>query len=148
MRKSIEPNINSKINSLKEQFSKIAHASEMIYREIIRWGETPPPFQEEWRSEDNRVTGCQSLMYLHTECRGGKMHFWAASDALISSGLAAILISVYQGESPEEILKSPPTFLEEIGIPKALSPGRANGLASLYIKIKQACLHSLISTVN
>ena len=67
----------------------------------------------------------------------GNLTFSAHSDALISAGLAAILIDFYNGATPEEILSTPPTFLKKLGIISSLSPGRANGLASLYHRIHQ-----------
>lgn len=117
---------------------------EMIYQKIIEWGKKLPPFNPEWKNEENLVSGCQSLMYLHAETQEGKIYFYAASDALISAGLAALLIEAYNGETPETVLTSPPLFLDSIGIPASLTPGRANGLASLYLKMKQEALKFLI----
>ena len=76
-------------------------------------------------------------MYLYTNSSEGKIVFQGSSDALISQGLAALLIRIYSGESPETILKCPPNFLEELGIPASLSPNRANGLYSLHLRMKQ-----------
>ena len=128
----------------------IAHFSslpsrEALYGEIMSWGKKLSPFDPAWRIENNRVTGCQSVMYLYSHLEGSQVFFHAASDALISAGLAALLIEVYSGEPPESILLSPPQFLEDLGIPSVLTPGRANGLASLYLKMKQQALHHLVS---
>ncbi len=113
---------------------------EALYRKIIAWGKKLPPFDPEWKVESNLVPGCQSLMYLHTRFEEGKLYFAAHSDALISAGLASLLISFYNESTPEEILVNPPTFLKEYGIVSSLTPGRANGLASLYLRIKQSAL--------
>ncbi|MCC5832493.1 MAG: SufE family protein [Chlamydiales bacterium] len=130
--------------NIKESFSNCATPEE-VYQKIIEWGERLPPFQTEWKREENVVHGCQSVMYLHAELRDREIFFAAASDALISAGLAAILIEAYNGTDPETVLKEPPTFLEELGIPASLTPGRANGLASLYLKMKQEALKLLLS---
>ena len=90
------------------------------------------------------VKGCQSTMYLYSQLIDGKVHFQSHTDALISAGLAALLLSVYNDESPHTILACPPRFLEEIGIGGILSPGRSNGLASLFQRMKQDALNFLI----
>lgn len=110
----------------------------------MEWGKQLPSFQAEWKVEKNLVPGCQSVMYLHAAFKEGKIYFAAASDALISAGLAAIMIEAYSGLEPEAILKTPPTFLDELGIPASLTPGRANGLASLFLKMKQEALSFLL----
>lgn len=133
-----------KIEILKARFSSLP-SREALYQEIMEWGKKLPPFEPAWKIESNRVTGCQSLMYLHSRLEENRVYFSAASDALISAGLAALLIEIYSEEPPETILLSPPTFLEDLGIPAALTPGRANGLASLYLKMKQEALAYLIA---
>lgn len=95
--------------------------------------------------EENSVQGCQSLLYLHTEKEQKILHFHAYSDALISSGLAALLIFLYSGESAEQIIQNPPKVLEKIGIPLALTPSRANGLASLYVKMRKEAIYVMLS---
>lgn len=102
-----------------------------------------PPFDPSLKTEENRVEGCQSLMYLDTSFRDAKVFFTADSDALISKGLAAMLIFVYSGEPPEAILEHLPTFLAELGIQNALSPGRSNGFLSLYLKMRFAATKNL-----
>ncbi|MBI3900710.1 MAG: SufE family protein [Chlamydiia bacterium] len=135
--------MHHKISRLKALFSALP-SREALYQKIMELGKDLPPFQEAWKTEANRVIGCQSLMYLHSELREGKVYFYAASDALISAGLAALLLAVYSEEPPESILVCPPQFLEELGIPSALTPGRANGLSSLYLKMKQEALSFLL----
>jgi cysteine desulfuration protein SufE len=133
----------AKIDSLKTHFSNLPNR-EALYQKIIDWGKKLEPFDPLWKVENNRVSGCQSLMYLYTKYENYRVFFYAASDALISAGLAAILIEVYNEEAPEAVLLHPPLFLQELGIPDALTPGRANGLASLYLKMKQEALKFLV----
>jgi len=135
--------IANKIENLKIHFSSLP-SREILYQKIMEWGKKLPSFKPEWKSEENLVAGCQSLMYLYSSYKNGNVHFYASSDAFISTGLAALLIEIYSGEPPDTILITPPTFLEELGIPSALTPGRANGLASLYLKMKQEAIRYLV----
>ena len=134
--------IPNKIGQLKSHFSSL-DSKEALYQEIMSWGKKLLFFDPLWKKEENRVIGCQSLMYLHSTFEEGNIIFYATSDALVSAGLAALLIAVYSGEPPEQILITPPAFLDELGISSALSPGRANGLASLYFKMKQEAVKYL-----
>ena len=72
------------------------------------------------------------------------MNFEAEADALISAGLAALLIRAYNGETPEVVLKCPPSFIEELGINASLTPSRSNGLYSLHLQMKQEALRLLM----
>lgn len=132
-----------KIEALKLQFA-LLNSREALYQQIMEWGKRLPPFNPAWKMEENRVAGCQSTMYLYAHFENSKLYFYADSDALISAGLASLLIAAYSGEPAETILLTPPTFLEELGIPSALTPGRANGLASLYLKMKQDAVRFLL----
>lgn len=96
----------------------------------------------------NLVSGCQSIMYLKSSLQNGKMFFEADSNALISAGLAFLLIFVYSGESPETILLKPPQFLEEMGIYSSLSLNRANGLMNIFLKMKQDAVKALTKANN
>ncbi|MBP9841460.1 MAG: SufE family protein [Simkaniaceae bacterium] len=131
--------IEEKIEWLKNQFSSLKTAEEK-YQYLILLGSQLPPFPKEEEIEANRVLGCQSLMYLSTTCKDGLIFFNASSDALISRGLAALLISVYSGMPSKVILTHTPSFLHELGIFASLTPSRSNGLMSLHLKMKQLSL--------
>jgi len=92
----------------------------------------------------NLVAGCQSEVFLCTTLVEEKIFFECYSEALISSGLVALLFFIYQGENPDIILTCPPTCFEQMGIHASLTPGRANGLASIYLRMKQDTLHLLL----
>jgi cysteine desulfuration protein SufE len=131
-----------KQNTIKKLFSE-CKSKEQIYQKIIEIGKNEPQLSPEFKIPENEVPGCQSLMYLHAYYENGNVYFKADSEALISFGLAALLIRVYSGETPEAILTCPPNYLEEIGISSSLSPNRANGLYQIHLKMKQKALQYL-----
>lgn len=118
-------------------------SEEAKYETIIEWGRKRKPFPEAYKTNANLVSGCQSQLFLHSSLIDGKLAFEIESDALISAGLAVLLIKVYGGESPEAVLKCPPDYLEEIGIGASLTPNRANGLYSLHLRMQQDALRLL-----
>jgi cysteine desulfuration protein SufE len=131
--------------ALEEKFAKIPD-SKGRYDFIIELGrELKKASRQEIASPDNLVYGCQSEVYLTSRIEDGKIFFEIYSEALISAGLAALLLSIYQGETPETLLTCPPDCLERMGIHASLSPGRSNGLASMHLKMKQEALRHLIT---
>lgn len=134
----------AKQRQVKQLFDGLT-SPQQKYEKIIELGRALPSYPTEFKTPERLVKGCQSEMYLHTTILNGKVQFQAHSEALISAGLAALLLAVYSDESPETILTSPPKFLEELGILGSLSPGRANGLASLYQRMKQDALKLLVN---
>lgn len=137
-------NFLEKQSFLQQDFLNCASHEER-YQKIMAWGKKLLPFEPDWKTTDSLVAGCQSIMHLHASLQEGLVYFAAASDALISAGLASLLIFIYNGETPETILKNPPTFLETMGITSGLTPSRTNGLAGLYLKMRQEALKLLIA---
>ena len=133
-----------KQNKLKSIFSACP-SEESRYEKIIEFGRQQIPLMPNEKTAVNIVKGCQSTMYLTSKLLDGLVFFQSESDALISSGLAAILIFVYNGETPETILKCPPNYLEELKIGASLTPNRANGLYSIHLRMKQDALKWIIS---
>ena len=142
------PTFNSCLAKQKQMVEAFASCPtpDQKYAKIIAMGRTLSPYPKVFMTDDSSVKGCQSTMYLHAECKAGKMQFIAHSEALISAGLAALLLSVYHDEPPEAVLVCPPHFLNEIGIFASLTPGRSNGLASLFQRMKQEALKHLITS--
>lgn len=128
-----------KQEQVKQLFASCS-SEEKKYEKIIELGRNQVPFAPGDKTVENLVRGCQSAMYLKSTLEDGRLYFAANSDALISAGLAAILLQVYNGETPESILKCPPTYLEELGISANLTPNRANGLYSIHLRMKQDAL--------
>lgn len=137
----------AKQNEVKALFSASPSETEK-YEKIIALGRSLPKMDPQYKVPANIVKGCQSTVYLHAAMREGKVFYEIESDALISSGLAAILLLVYNGETPETILKCPPAYLEELGISASLTPNRANGLYSIHLRMKQEALQLLLKSAK
>ena len=106
------------------------------YEYIIELGKSVPTIQENQKVEENLIKGCQSRVWLSCRVEDGKLYFAADSDAIITKGIISLLIRVYNGRTPQEILSSDLVFLEQIGLKENLSPTRANGLVSMIEQIR------------
>jgi cysteine desulfuration protein SufE len=130
--------------AIAEEFAFFSDWSER-YQYLIDLGRQLPPFPDAYRSEDYRVHGCQSLVWLVASGHADKMHFQATSDSAIVSGLIALVLRVYNNRSAEEIISTEPDFIQAIGLAKHLSPTRANGLAAMLAKLKAYASKALIN---
>lgn len=101
------------------------------YQYLIDLGRQLPEFPPEWRTEDYRLHGCQSQVWIRHERRDGVIHFDAISDSAIVSGLIALLLRVYSDRRADEILATEPAFIRSIGLDSHLSPTRKNGLHAM-----------------
>jgi cysteine desulfuration protein SufE len=108
------------------------------YQYLIDLGRRLPPFPEELKTEDRKLHGCQSQVWLKTEAKGDRLEFQAISDSAIVSGLIALLMRVYNGRRATEIVATPPTFIKAIGLDEHLSPTRSNGLRAMIQAIAGA----------
>lgn len=109
---------------------------ESKYKRIIEIGKALPEMSKELKTEDNKVRGCQSQVWLHAHFEDGKIIFVADSDSAIVKGLIALLVQVYSDLTPQEILAQSPDFIQELGLNANLSQARANGLVSMIKQIK------------
>lgn len=132
-----EDDIQTAINQLIERFAFFSDWKDR-YQYLIDLGKKLPYFDDEWKTEQNRIHGCQSQVWLHIEQEGDRYYLHAKSDATIVAGMIALLFWVYNGRTREEILTTPLDFLGKIGLMQHLSPSRANGL---YNMIKHLHLH-------
>lgn len=108
------------------------------YEYVIDLGRQLPVFPEEWKSEANKISGCQSQVWLNIEMQSnGTLHIDGMSDAAIVSGLVAIVLRVYTDQTPADILAAKPDFIADIGFTDHLSPTRSNGLHSMLRAIYQ-----------
>lgn len=106
------------------------------YEYLIECGKELGGIEVQYKVEENKVSGCQSNVWLYATFKDGLVHYQAESDALIVKGLAALLLRIFNYRSPDEILSIQPYFIEIIGMAAHLSPTRSNGLASMVKHIK------------
>ncbi len=130
--------LQHRMQSIVSEFSKIDNWEDR-YKKIIDLGKALSSIDESHKVEGNKVKGCQSQVWLISKVKDGKVFFEADSDASIVKGIVALLLNVYSGSTCDEILNTPPTFLQEIGLREHLSPSRANGLNSM---LKQMMMYA------
>jgi cysteine desulfuration protein SufE len=126
----IAPEIEQAKNELVSEFSVFDDWMGR-YEYLIDLGRALPPFPEDRKTEENRIHGCQSQVWLRVEPRDGRLHFDGTSDAAIVSGLIAVLLRVYNDRKPQDILATPPDFIGALGFRDHLSPTRSNGLHAM-----------------
>lgn len=128
--------IQEKQNKIVKDFAAITQWEDR-YKKIIEMGKVLPEMPEELKTEQNIVKGCQSQVWLSAKLIDqGLVELVGDSDALIVKGLVGLLLSVYSGATPSEILSTPPDFLKALGFEGNLSPSRANGLYSMLKQIR------------
>lgn len=113
------------------------------YQFIIELGRKLPAFPPDWANDAHRVPGCQSKVWMEATMQGPVLRLAGASDAAIVSGLVALLLRVYSGRSPAEIVATDPVFLRELGLLEALSTNRGNGIAAMARAIREAAQSQL-----
>lgn len=128
----------SAVDSQREIIESFASFNtwEERYKEIIRLGKELGSYPEEHRTPDKLINGCQSQVWIHAYWDNGKVYFWGDSDAMIVKGLLALVLKIYSGLSPNDIILTQPTFMKDLGLNVHLSPSRSNGLASMVKQIK------------
>ncbi len=131
---------NSAQSEIIQEFLNLSSWEER-YKRIIELGKSLKAFDDKYKIDDLLVRGCQSQVWLRAYMGDDKkLYFEADSDAIIVKGLISILIRVYSGHTPDEILEMEPTFINELGLGQHLSPSRANGLRSMVKQIKYYAL--------
>lgn len=124
----VQDNIIEDFNQFEDWMDKYAY--------LIELGNNLSSFPEDQRKDENLIEGCQSKVWFYAEYKDGKIYFMADSDAIITKGIASLLIKVLSGRSPEEILNANLYFIEKTGLQEHLSPTRANGLLAMIKQLK------------
>lgn len=106
------------------------------YDHLIEEGNNLSPLDEKYKHNDYLIEGCQSKVWLYPEFIEGKIYFKADSDAIITKGIAALLIRVLSGRTPDEIINADLYFIDRVGLSQNLSPTRSNGLLSMVKQMK------------
>ncbi|MEM7162035.1 MAG: SufE family protein [Bacteroidota bacterium] len=132
--------------NIKERQEEIIQDFELFddwmakYEYIIDLGKELVLIDEQFKTDENKIKGCQSQVWLHAEMKGENLVFTADSDAIITKGLIALMIHVLSKAKPEDIAKADLFFIDKIGLTEHLSPTRSNGLLSM---VKQMKLYGL-----
>ena len=135
-------NYIEKQNSIIEDFSMFEDWMEK-YEFIIELGKEVNLIQEQDKSDDLLIEGCQSRVWLKSEVNNGQMYYFADSDAIITKGIISLLIKVMNGETPSTIAKENLFFIEKIGLQEHLSPTRANGLLEMVKRMKMDAIKNI-----
>ena len=106
------------------------------YEYMIELGKSLPLIEEQYKTDNHIIKGCQSKVWVHAEMKGDKLVFTADSDAIITKGIIAILIRAFSNQKPSSIVEADTAFIDEIGLKEHLSPTRANGLISMIKQLK------------
>lgn len=131
--------INELQDEVIEEFSELDDWMDR-YQLLIDLGNEQAPLDEQYKTEQNLIEGCQSRVWLQADYADGLVHFQAESDALIVKGIISLLIQVVSAHTPDEILESDLYFIERIGLKEHLSPTRSNGLLAM---VKQMRMYAL-----
>lgn len=126
-------------NEIVEEFSAFSEWMDK-YAYLIELGNDLEPFDNQYRLEQNVLDGCQSKVWLHAWMEDGKVYYMGDSDAIIVKGIVALMIRALSGQSPQDIIESDLSFINEIGLKEHLSPTRSNGLVAM---IKQMRLFAI-----
>ncbi len=138
----LEPTSLDAQSAIRDEFAFFGDWSER-YQYLIDLGRKLPAFPEAWKTEQHRLHGCQSMVWIVPEGDASRLDFHAASDSAIVSGLIYLALRVYSGRSAREILDTDANYIADIGLAKHLSPTRSNGLASMLAFIRDAAQRAL-----
>ncbi|MBT8399049.1 MAG: SufE family protein [Rhodothermia bacterium] len=132
----------SESTSIRERERQIVDEFSMFddwmgrYEYLIELGSDLPLIEDRYKTDEFKIKGCQSQVWLRPDYRNGRVYFRADSDAVITKGLIALLVRVLDGELPADIATAPLRFIDEIGMKEHLSSTRKNGLASMIRQIR------------
>lgn len=135
MSDAADSSINDAQAHIVESFAFFSDWSER-YQYLIDLGKALPPFPEADKTEEHRLQGCQSQVWVVSSGNADALHFRAISDSAIVSGLVALMLRVYSGRSAREIIETEPAFIDAIGLKSHLSVTRTNGLAALVARMR------------
>lgn len=127
--------ISDRIKGLIERFSQLSDW-EAKYKLVIELGKALAPLADEFKIDKYKVKGCTSQVWLVPSFENNQVEFRADSDSVLVKGIIALLVNVYSGATPQEILENKPDFLKEIGLMENLTMNRSNGLTSMIKQIQ------------
>ena len=136
MADNMEKSLKDIENEVVDEFSMLDEWLDK-YEYLIELGKSLNNYPDSKKTDDKLIKGCQSRVWLDSKVEDGKIFFNADSDAIITKGIISLLIKIYSGRTPEEILSSDFSVADRIGLKENLSPTRANGLVSMIAKIRE-----------
>ncbi len=122
-------------NEIIDEFSMFEDWEER-YQYMIDLGKTLPLIEEQYKTDDHIIKGCQSKVWVHAEMNDDKVEFTADSDAIITKGIIAILIRAFSNQHPKDIIEANSDLIDKIGLNEHLPPTRAIGLVSMIQQLK------------
>lgn len=132
----LEPTATEAQAAIRDEFAFFSDWSER-YQYLIDLGRKLPDLPAEWKTDEHRLHGCQSMVWIVAEGDASRLDFHAISDSAIVSGLVYLALRVYSGRSAAEIVDADADYIADIGLAKHLSPTRSNGLAALLAFIRE-----------
>jgi cysteine desulfuration protein SufE len=128
-------------DEIVSEFELFGDDWEAKYEHLIDLGRSLPMIDEKNKTDQNIIQGCQSRVWLNSEKKGDQIFFTADSDAIITKGMVALMIRVFNGQSAKDIVESKVEFVDKVGLKEHLSPTRANGLVSMINRMKQDAIN-------
>lgn len=141
----LEPTAAVAQAAIRDEFAFFSDWSER-YQYLIDLGRKLSVFPDHWKTEEHRLHGCQSMVWIVAQGDAQRLDFHAISDSAIVSGLVYLALRVYSGRSAAEIAATPAEFIDQIGLARHLSPTRTNGLGALIGFIRDESLRQLAQT--
>lgn len=132
--------VNEIQDEIVDEFSMLGNDMESTVFYIMELGNHLPPLEEKYRVNENLVKGCQSKVWLTSKFLNGKILFMADSNTDVTKGLISMLIRIWNGRAPEEILHTDLYFIEKIGMHRVVGSQRSNGFASMIKQMKRYAL--------
>ena len=132
--------ITEKENKIIDDFELFGDEWEGKYEHLIEVGKEYPKMDDQLKTEERLIKGCQSRVWLYSEFKDGKIFYSVDSDAAIPKGIVSLVAGVLSGEKPQDIIDAKMEFIEKIGLKEHLSPTRANGLVSMIKQMKMDAL--------
>lgn len=129
-----EPSAAEAIAAIREEF-EFLDDGEMQFTQLMDYAKRLPPFPAEWQDDAHLVPGCLAKVWLGAELVEGRLMLAGASNAILVGGVVALLLRVYSGRAPDEVLATDPAFLADLGMPE-LTSNRKNGIRSMVARIR------------
>ncbi|MGF1590315.1 MAG: SufE family protein [Pleurocapsa sp.] len=144
---STETSLPPKLAKIVDRFKRRANPKQK-YAQLLHYASQLPAMPESFKTEENKVKGCVSQVYITASLENGKICYQGDSDAQLVKGLVAFLIAGLNDLTPEEIIKIEPDFIEDTGLNVSLTPSRANGFLNIFQMMKKKAMGFHLGTAK